>query len=255
MTRRALARGLAALLWIGAIVGLLWLGTWQVHRRVWKLDLIARVDARVHAAPVPAPIRATKDDEYRRIVATGKFVAGKDSFVQAVTDRGAGWWVMTPLRTAGGRTVLVDRGYVPRRATYPAPLCPREGGDPALASAFAGEQGRRGIMCRNGLVIVTGLLRLTEPGGGFLRRNDPATDHWYSRDVAAIAARRGLGDVVPYFIDADANTSAPNQPVGGLTVIDFPNNHLVYAITWYTLAVMAAAGFCYWIVLDRRERP
>ncbi len=224
MTRRALTRGLVGMLWVAAIVGLLWLGTWQVHRRVWKLDLIARVDARIHAAPLAAPAGATKDDEYRRIAATGSFVAGKDSFVQAVTDRGPGWWVMTPLRISGGTTILINRGYVPDRRAVPTP----------------------------GSVRITGLLRLTEPGGGFLRRNDPAGDHWYSRDVKAIAARRGLGKVAPYFIDADT-VNAPGQPIGGLTVIAFPNNHLVYAITWYVLAVMAAAGFLYGIALVRRE--
>ena len=222
-----LARGVVALLWIGAIAGLLWLGTWQVHRRAWKLDLIARVDARIHAAPVPAPAGATRDDEYRRIAATGAFVPGKDSFVQAVTDLGPGWWVMTPLRTTAGPMVLINRGYVAVRHAPPPPAA---------------------------TTIVTGLLRPTEPRGGFLHANDPAADRWYSRDVAAIAQRRALGPVANYFIDADATRGPPGQPVGGLTVIDFPNNHLVYAITWYSLAAMAAAGFLTWIVLARRGR-
>ncbi len=97
---------------------------------------------------------------------------------------------------------------------------------------------------------VTGLLRLSEPGGGFLRSNVPGEDRWYSRDVAAIAAARGIGDVAPYFIDADG---APNQggyPIGGLTRVVFPNNHLVYAITWFSLAAMLAAAT---IVIGRRE--
>ena len=225
MTRGAFARGLVALAWIAVITGLLGLGTWQVYRRAWKLDLIARVDARMHAAAVPAPPSARPDDAYRRIVATGAFLGGKDSFVQAVTDRGPGWWVMTPLRTRAGRIILVNRGYVADRQAPP----------PAGAGS------------------VTGLLRLTEPRGGFLRTNDPAADRWYSRDVAAIAQRRGLGPTANYFIDADASSAGNGQPVGGLTVVDFPNNHLVYAITWYTLAAMAAAGLLYWILLLRRE--
>ena len=230
MTRRSLGRGLIALSFIVVIAGLLALGTWQVHRRTWKLDLIARVDARIHAAPVPAPDRATKDDEYRRIVATGAFMPGKDSLVQAVTDRGPGWWVITPLRTVAGRTILVNRGYVADRRAPPPP--------PSGTAATS----------------VTGLLRLSEPHGGFLHANDPAADRWYSRDVAAISERRALGPTVPYFIDAEGTHAGPGQPVGGLTVIAFPNNHLVYAITWYTLAVMAAAGFLYWVILLRRGR-
>lgn len=225
MTRTRVLRAVVGAAWIAAILGLIALGTWQVHRRAWKLDLIARVDARIHAAPMPAPTTAGKDDEYRRVRTTGRYVTGQDTLVQASTVRGPGWWVMTPLATPRG-TVLINRGYVPGRA---APAQPP------------------------GAVTVTGLLRLTEPGGGFLRHNDPAANRWYSRDVAAIAQADRLR-LAPYFIDADAAPAAPGQPVGGLTVVSFPNSHLVYAITWYTLAIMTAAGLLYWITSLRRDR-
>lgn len=210
-------RAAVAVAWIAAILGLVALGTWQVQRLAWKRDLIARVEARLAAPPAPAPAEARPDDAYRRVYATGRFDAGRDSFVQASTVRGPGWWVMTPLRTAGG-IILVNRGYVPSRAAPPPP---------------------------SRQVTVSGLMRLTEPGGGFLRTNDPAADRFFSRDVAAIAARRGLGRTAPYFIDA--GNSAPGGPIGGLTIVRFPNNHLPYAITWYMLATMAAAGFIFWI--------
>ena len=222
---RPFARAAIGLAWVAVIVVLLALGTWQVQRRAWKLDLIARVEARVHAAPVPAPRTATKDDAYRRVVARGTYLRGRDSFVQASTVRGPGWWVLTPLVTADGTTILINRGFMPSRAAPPLP----------------------------GPVTVTGLLRTSEPGGGFLRSNDAARDRWYSRDVAAIAAKRGLRHVVPYFIDADASANAPAQPIGGLTIVTFANSHLVYAITWYTLAMMAAYGFLYWRRLARAE--
>ena len=95
---------------------------------------------------------------------------------------------------------------------------------------------------------MTGLVRLSEPGGGFLRSNDPANDRWYSRDVAAIGSARGWTDVAPYFVDADASPAGqavPGQPVGGLTVVTFRNEHLVYALTWLALAVMTGAGTLY----------
>ena len=66
----------------------------------------------------------------------------------------------------------------------------------------------------------------------------PAENRWYSRDVAAIAAKRGLRRVAPYFIDADA--SGREWPRGGMTVVRFPNNHLVYALTWFGLATLVA---------------
>lgn len=217
MTIRRIAIGTV---WILAIAGLLALGTWQVQRRTWKLDLIARVDARLHAAPEPALFGKAigKQDEYRRIIVIGRFLSGKNALVQASTVRGPGWWVITPLATEQG-TVLVNRGYVPDRKS---PVTP------------------------TGTVTIVGLLRLTEPGGGFLRSNDPAAGRWYSRDVAAIARQNGL-TVEPYFIDAQAGRERPGQPIGGLTVVTFTNNHLAYALTWYTLAIMTAAAFIYWV--------
>ena len=195
------------------------LGTWQVYRLSWKLDLIARVDARVHAAAVAPPATATADDEYRKVTATGIFLNDKETAVQAVTERGAGFWVMTPLKTADGRVILINRGFVPGNRRHP--------------SKHAQQVGP---------VSVTGLLRLTEPKGGFLRSNDPAADRWFSRDVAAIAATRHIGTVAPYFIDADTTPNPGGYPIGGLTVIRFPNNHFVYAITWYGLALMTIIG-------------
>ncbi len=213
-----IALGLAGLI---LTIGFAWLGTWQVERRAWKLALIARVERRLPAAPVAAPGPAgwpgvtRARDEYRRVRVTGRFLPGRRALVAASTRFGPGYWLMTPLRDARGFTVLVNRGFVPTAAA-----------DAAAA----------------GPASVTGLLRLTEPGGDLLRRNDPRADRWYSRDVAAIAATRRLGPVAPYFIDAGAEGDPNAYPRGGLTVVAFPNNHLVYALTWYTLMAMAAAA-------------
>lgn len=223
--RRATTLTVLGLLALLGIAGLTALGIWQVERRAWKLDLIARVDQRSHAAPEAAPGPAAwpainrNDDEYRRVGVTGRFVPGADTLVQAVSDLGAGFWVLTPLRAEAGYIVLVNRGFV-------SP-------DERKAGAFAAPATQ---------VSVTGLLRVTEPKGGFLRSNDPATQRWYSRDVEAIAASQTLGAVAPYFIDANAALDAPGQPHGGLTVIAFPNNHVVYAITWFGLALMLAGA-------------
>jgi surfeit locus 1 family protein len=206
--------------------GLCALGSWQVYRLAWKRDLIARVDARIHAAPVPAPRSATGDDEYRRVAASGHFLHDKAVLTQAVTVRGPGFWVMTPLVTDAGFTLMVNRGFVPQdnRARYSRP---------------------------QGTVQIVGLLRLTEPKGGFLRSNDPAAGRWYSRDVAAIAAAQHVAPpVANYFVDAGANCAPDTAPVGGLTVVSFPNNHLQYAITWFILAAMVAGAY---IFLMRRD--
>lgn len=201
------------------------LGVWQVQRLAWKQDLVARIEARVHADPVSAPDAATwaastpKEQEYRRVILQGQWLPGLDTRVQAVTEAGAGRWLLRPLRRDDGGVVLVNLGYVPE--DWPvAPPAP-------------------------GRAEVVGLLRLSEPGGGFLRRNTPAAERWYSRDVDAIAAHRRLAGVAPYFVDADAASAAQAGapwPRGGLTVVRFRDNHLGYALTWFALALLVAGG-------------
>lgn len=223
--RSPLTIALLGLCFLLGVAGLTALGVWQLERRVWKLDLIAKVDQRVHATPVPAPgpsawpaINA-RDDEYRRVIVSGHFLHDRETLVQAVTARGSGFWVMTPLRSDAGVTVLVNRGFVPPD---------KRDGSTRPAGQIPGE------------TTVTGLMRMTEPHGGFLRDNDAGSDRWYSRDVAAIASARSVTDVAPYFIDADATPNPGGLPVGGLTVVTFRNTHLVYALTWFALALMLA---------------
>lgn len=232
-------RAFAALA-LAAFAAFIALGTWQLERRAWKLDLIARVEQRlcVPAAEAPPPSLwpsiTRAQHEYQRLRLTGRFDHGRETLVQAVTVLGGGYWVLTPLQTADGSTVLVNRGFVPperrERAT-------RRSAEPA------------------GDVVLTGLLRLSEPGGTLLRDNDAKADRWYSRDVAAISAARGLTRVAPYFVDADAAAPAADAlaPVGGLTVTAFRNHHAVYALTWYTLALMLAIAVV-WVVRSERRR-
>jgi surfeit locus 1 family protein len=202
------------------------LGVWQVRRLAWKLDLIARVDRRVHAAPQAAPgpdswQRLTRENaEYRHVQVRGIFLNARETLVEAVTDYGAGYWVMTPLRTSWG-TVLVNRGFVPPERAAP---------------------GSRARGSFPGPVTVTGLVRMTEPGGAFLRHNAPEANRWYSRDVAAIGRARSLDRLAPYFIDSDAAPVPGGWPRGGLTVVHFRNAHLQYAITWFALALLSAFG-------------
>ena len=230
--RRGARRFAAAL--VGAALGFAALGIWQIERRTEKLALIDRVEARIRAAPSPVPPPAEwpsvdgASAAYRRVAAEGSFLSVRPAFVQAVTTRGAGFWVLSPFRTEDGTLLLVNRGFV----------------QPEDRASLATPPGRR---------RVTGLLRLPEPGGGFLRANVPGEDRWYSRDPAAIAAARGIGPVAPYFVDADADPAAtPGEPVGGLTVVAFRNEHAVYAATWFALALLALGGA---VTVLRTPRP
>ncbi|NDW03103.1 SURF1 family protein [Jiella sp. 40Bstr34] len=243
---------LAAFAGLVLFAGFLALGIWQLERREWKLDLIAAVNARVAAAPVAAPGPDEwssidfAGDEYRHVVATGRFLRGKSVFAQATTDYGGGFWLMTPLMDERGFTVLVNRGFVPYR-DFPA--------DADLGESEA---------------TVAGLLRMSQPDGAFLRSNVPAEGRWYSRDVTAIAAWENLSDpVAPYFIDAGsplAHTPPPNAemgapppgsvdyPVPGLTRIAFRNSHLQYALTWFAMAGLTLVGAVV-VIRHGRRRP
>lgn len=235
--RGAPARMAWKLLAIAVFAMFVSLGNWQVHRLHWKRQLIRDVAERVHAPPVPPPGTAqwaAADRgrwQYLHVRLHGRFLPGAQTLVHGTSELGYGYWILAPLRLDDGTIVLVNRGYIP--AELP--------GTPAFAQTRA----------PSGEVDITGLLRTSEPGGGFMHANRPSQNRWYSRDVPAIAVARGLpaARVAPYFVDADATpgnarSEAP-WPRGGLTVIQFPNHHLSYLITWYLMAlgVVIAAGY------------
>jgi surfeit locus 1 family protein len=224
-------------------VVLVLLGNWQVRRYHLKLRIAHDIATRVHAPPVDAPGPAewpriaTGDDQYLHVRLHGHFT-GSQTLVHGSSSQGYGYWAMAPLRTNRGFIVLVNRGYVP----------PELSGAPASAK----------IAPPTGEVSLTGLLRPTEPRGGFLRRNQPGKNLWYSRDVAAIAAADHLpvDQVAPYFVDADATATsedASKWPMAGLTGIHVYNHSFGYAVTWYLLALgtLLAAG----IVIRHEMRP
>ena len=164
--------------------------------------------------------------------ASGTFLHDRETLVQALTERGAGFWVMTPLETSQGWAVWINRGFVP--------MDRREVPDRARP---------------DGTVEVTGLLRMTQPDGAFLRKNDPQAGRWYSRDVAALSAQHGIAQAAPYFIDAEAGEVAGALPVGGLTVVSFRNTHLSYALTWFAMATGLAAASVFALRRDGRDEP
>ena len=207
------------------------LGEWQVQRLAWKQALIARVERATTAPPIaftalpPSPPAAL---EYHRVVLTGHYDPASTTLVTATTELGSGYWDMVALRDTLS-AVWINRGFVPpgsRRAEIAA-------------------------RTPTGPVTVTGLIRLTEPRGTWLRANQPGAGRWYSRDLAALAQARHLARVERrLFVDAQVETPRTNgAPVPGLTVLTFPNNHLGYAITWFTLALLSIGGA---IVIGRR---
>ncbi|VXB66448.1 SURF1-like protein [Luteimonas sp. 9C] len=230
VTARPVIRWALLVFLIAATLGFIALGVWQVERLQWKRDLIARVDARVHASPDRLPASSFRsapnpaEDEYRRVTATGRLLHTQEVAVYATTERGPGYWIMTPLVTPDG-AVWINRGYV----------------DNAHRARDS-----RARHDESDTVSVTGLLRLPEQHGLFLRANVPDEDRWYTRSPAEFSAARMVdGPVAPFFIDAQDRIDTGHWPVPGLTMVQFRNNHLSYALTWFGMALLGllATGF------------
>jgi surfeit locus 1 family protein len=218
-----------------ALLALIGLGTWQVQRLHWKEGLIAKIQERIHAEPLPLDdverlYGRTGDIEYIRVSATGEFMHEAERHFFATWQGASGYFVYTPFRIADGRVVFVNRGFVPFDKKDPATR----------------QQGQV-----TGAQTVTGLARLplTEKPSFVVPDNDPDKNIFYWKDIRAMAILSGLNvdrDVVPFFIDADARPNPGGLPHGGVTIIDLPNNHLQYAITWYGLAVALAGVLGAW---------
>jgi len=227
--KRVLAAGVASLLACALFIAL---GVWQLHRLAWKEGLIAAADARAHSAPVPLPSPeawAALDPaqyEYRRVEATGVYDLSDQELVFTNIEEahgrynGVGYYVMTPLRLAGGETVIVNRGFVP---------------EAMKAAAAKGPQGETKIV---------GLMRATERRNLFTPADDPARGVFYTRDVEALAAALKLGPHAPFTLDAEAGPDP--LPQGGETRLTFVNNHLGYAFTWFGMAAALAGVFGVW---------
>jgi surfeit locus 1 family protein len=220
---------------VPALLLLVGLGVWQIQRLHWKEGLIAARRAAVSATPVAAPetAAAARGLEFSPVAATGHFLNDKEILVHAISRQGAaGYHVFTPLVATDGRTILVNRGFVPTALANPT---------------------KRAAGQLAGTVRVVGLLRLpyaTKPGW-FLPDNDPARGEWFWPDVKAIAAADHLARLAPFTIDADAAPNPGGWPRGGVTRLTLPNHHLQYAVTWFSLAVALLVIY----VLYHRRRP
>lgn len=220
------------------------LGTWQMHRLAEKEALIAAVDSRIGAAPIPVPEAAswpTLDLEplnFQPVTLTGAF-----RYTQTVTvftslanargkASGPGYWVMTPFVLQSGGTVFVNRGFVPE-AMQEAAVTDGEGDDTT--------------------VTITGLLRPGEAAGFMTPAADTSNRVEWVRDPNRLAAMvdPALAPIAPFYVDMPAG--APGElPQGGETVIEFPNNHLGYAYTWYGFAIVAVVMLGFWLWRQRK---
>lgn len=238
MTGRRLAALAFGLLGIAILIGL---GTWQVQRLHWKEALLASITNRMAAPPkalaeVESTFATTGDVDYVPVTASGTFAHSGERHFFATHDGATGFFVYTPLLLADGRYVLVNRGFVPYELKD-------------AAKRAAGQVA--------GPVSITGLARNPLPGkpSWLVPDNDTAKNIFYWKDRDVMAATAGLpagATVVPFFIDADNAPNPGGLPVGGVTIVDLPNNHLQYALTWYGLAAALAVILALWLWRVRR---
>jgi surfeit locus 1 family protein len=205
---------------------LLGLGTWQLERKRWKEDLLAKIAERVAAAPIPLSraadlMRGGGDVEYMHVSAAGRFHHDKERYLYFPAPAGLAWHVYTPLEVAPARIIWVNRGLVPDASKGPAAR---------TAGQVAGE------------TVVRGVVRIPQGKTLFTPQNDVAGNLWYWPDIPALTASAfpagGAVTALPFTIETDAEPPPPGGlPKGGVTRIALPNRHLEYAVTWYGIAL------------------
>lgn len=229
---------------IFAIVGLailIGLGVWQLDRKVWKENLIAALTARLDRAPADLPPREAwasltqQRDEFKRVGFPAEILPGQQALVYSAGSalrsdvKGPGYWVFAPARLAGGSSVIVNRGFVPLDRKDAAKSVPA------------------------GSIDIVGIMRWPETRGLFTPADDPKNNVWYLRDIAAMAAAKHWVNVAPFYIDQESPVPPGGLPKPGKMVVNLPDNHLQYAITWFGLALVLAGVYLVWLI--RRFRP
>jgi len=218
--------GIAVLIALAILISL---GTWQVERLHWKEGLLADIASRRTSASVAlSAIEAMHTDgtdiEYRPVTVTGRYVNNKERHFFATWRGQTGFYVYTPLELADGRYLFVNRGFVPYENKEP---------EMRMQGQLTGQQ------------TVTGLARNRLPGkpSWVVPENDLVKNVFYWKDIDAMTSSDGFdpSKVVPFFVDADSTPNPKGMPIGGVTEIDLPNNHLEYAFTWYGLAAVLVA--------------
>jgi surfeit locus 1 family protein len=233
--------GIKPLFWptlmtLPAVLGALALGTWQVQRLQWKNELIAERQARREAPPLAAlpenfdPARHA----FRKVRVSGRFLHAKEIHLAALTPRGNhAFHIVTPMRLEGGGILLVNRGWVPRDRKEPQ-------------SRGAGQV--EGTVSLEGYLRVPPALTWAQRISGI--KNDPAKNVWLYADLAEMARFAGLGEIKPYILEAEPGEAPGGFPVGGITRFELPNDHLQYALTWYSMALI---GIAIYLLYHRRR--
>jgi surfeit locus 1 family protein len=244
-TRRGIAGlGIFTLLTLTLLIGL---GVWQLQRRAEKRALIAQLTERLAAAPValppPAHWRALTPagDEFRRVRFSATYESRPDAMVyssgSAIRDdvSGPGTWTFLPARLPSGDTIAINTGFVQNT------MQDRAQQDRAVTPLVTGQP-----------VTLQGYIRFPESAGALTPRENIAKRLWFTRDHLAIARALGWGEVAPFYIDLEAPVPESGTPKAGPLEVHLKDDHLQYAITWFSLACAVLIGFGVWMGGQRR---
>ncbi|EEE37512.1 surf1 family protein [Rhodobacteraceae bacterium KLH11] len=197
---------------------LLSLGIWQVQRLGWKQGILAEIESRISADPIALPFQVSEGaDKYLPVTISGEMVPGEIHVLVSVKQVGAGYRIIQAFDT-DGRTILVDRGFVPTTAKQAERL--------------------------TGPMEITGNLHWPDEIDSYTPEPDKDANIWFARDVPNLAAELGAE---PVLLIARSDTD-PNVTPLPVDTAGIPNDHLQYAITWFGLALVWAAmtGYFLW---------
>lgn len=220
-----------------AFATLIALGVWQLERREEKHALLDQIATRSAAPPEEIETLLATGDyaAYRPALARGAFDHAHEVFVFAPrSDTGPtvqGYKVLTPFHLVTGKTLLVDRGWVPAELKAPAKRA---------RAQIAGE------------VELEGRLRPSSKPGYFVPDPDMKQRVFYARDTASIAKALGLTLSTTLLLEAKTRTDGGPEPLS--SAIDIPDNHLAYAITWFSLAIVLVVIYLRFHIVRGRLR-
>jgi len=223
------------------IPSFVFLGQWQFGRFEERSANSDLVTTNIEAPPapleqvLPGGRGVGADDRYRRVTVTGTYDTAHSVLVRRRPhDTVLGYYVVTPLRTAGGSAVLVNRGWVENGPTADAL--------PVVPAPPTGE------------VQVTGRLRISEteessgikdrpgqPAGQVLLINTAVIGK--SLPYPVIDGFVELTEQRPELSPAPAPVEAPDVGAGG-------GLNLAYGVQWWLFIGVAIGG---WLLLIRRE--
>lgn len=228
-----LVPSLMTLVALGVLLGL---GIWQLQRLQWKADIIATIETQMALPASPLPVGDLNPDEwrYRKAQVQGRFHHDKEIHMYAASAKGKpGYLIITPLERSDGSFVFFNRGWVPLDKRKP-------------------ETRMEGQI--EGLVMLSGIGRKPWLQNTFVADNEPQANIWFYGDLDGMAKFHQIVHYAPIFLEADDAPNPGGLPIGGQSRVKISNDHLNYALTWFSLAVALLIVYGFYVAEQFRAR-